>query len=552
MLENNQKGWHGCFSRIGKNSAEQFTEIIKKDEIFNRLYKTVKVKDIFSPDKKKTNLELIEDSLKVFQIYQRNLNEKLKINKKNEKKKDKKKKELFIKNILKNSKFKYHNIHILNDKKKKLKVTPSIPLIEYNPNYNYIYNRSLSGPEWKNIRGRIYPKTIIDKRDFFSEKNNLINKSGEFKCLVNMDKTTKRGEFIDLKDVRIRNDKAFIQEKKHKNKKKKPNLKLKDLLNYDKKEIRINDNLRTLLVNKNEDISYYQDINSPLFNKDDINNNFLLNNRISSSFNIRKNEKINKEKESFKSKTLNRNNEIESKIIKPSFSEKKLKGHDFKKDTSREYLEKLRDSKSSKFLISYLTPNYSLVTENIGSNVKYISDKKKYNKYKKNLFIGIEPNPLFDPDKIIDKYNNHKSIKVPDFKLMSSRYSKKNKKILPCYMQRIFQRGIEENINEKTLELNDYSNGYLRSSKSTFFPKKSFNNIINLNLINATYFKNKIKSDEIKEKINMIKNEISFNHKGYEELIKEGALKRFDGVTYKSNKIKSNININDLLYKSHN
>ena len=70
MIENKQKGWHGCYSRIGKNSAEQFHEIIKKDETFDRLNKTIKIKDFFAPDKKINKLDYIEDSLKVFQNYQ--------------------------------------------------------------------------------------------------------------------------------------------------------------------------------------------------------------------------------------------------------------------------------------------------------------------------------------------------------------------------------------------------------------------------------------------------------------------------------------------------
>ena len=161
----------------------------------------------------------------------------------------------------------------------------------------------------------------------------------------------------------------------------------------------------------------------------------------------------------------------------------------------------------------------------------------------------MEPCFSYDPNKDIDKYNNHITTKVPNFNLMTSRYSKNGINTLPCYMQNIFQRGSQDNITEKTLELNKYSNRDLRSSNSSFFPKKSFNNIINLHLINSSIFRNKTKNEEIKEKINMIKNEISFNHKGYEQLIKEGSFNRFDRVTYKSIKRNNAINTNDLLYK---
>ena len=527
MIENNQKGWHGCFSRYGKNSAEQFNEIMKKDKILNESNKKLIIKDYFHPDKKINKLDYIQDSLKVFQIYQNNLNDNV-INKKiHEKKKNKI--EFFNKNIFKNKRFKYHNKHILNDKKKKLKGTISIPNIGYNPRYTLIYSKTISGPQWKKVRGRINPKLEIDTRDFLFNENNLMNNSGEFKCLVNMNKTTKRGEFINLKDVRIRNVKPFTLDNKSKtkiiNNFKTPNnpLKTKNILESQHFESSSDENINKNNNDKKHMISSYQ-------------------NKTSTSFYHR-----NKSKEKNQSKISNNDNE---RMVKSSFSEKKIHSHDFKKDTSREYMEKIRNKNAGKFLISYLTPNYSFVLEKSTSNLKFSDDKDKHkNKYKKKIFIGMEPNFLFDPNKVIEKYNNHKSPKAPNFNLMSSRLKINNNK-LPCYMNIISQRGSNENINEKTLELNGYSNGYLRPSKSYFFPKKSYNNIINLNLINANIFKNKINSDEINEKINLIKNEINFNYKGYEELIKEGALKRFDGVTYKSYKKNNNVKIKDLLYNS--
>ena len=535
MIENNQKGWHGCYSRYGKNSAEQFNEIMKKDKILKESNKKYKIKDIFHPDKKINKLDYIQDSLKVFQIYQNNINDNV-INKKiHEKKKNKI--EFLNKNIFKNKKFKYHNKHILNDKKKKLKGIISIPNIGYNPRYTLIYSKTLSGPQWKNISGRIYPKIEIDTRDFLFNENNFMNSSGEFKCLVNMNKTTKRGEFINLKDVRIRNDKPFIQDNKIRTKL------MKNFRTPNKPS-----KIKNILESQNFDSSSDENININKNKNKNKNNNdkkhmiSSYQNKTSISFYHR-----NKSKEKFQSKISNSDNE---RVIKSSFSEKKIHSHDFRKDTSREYMERLRNKNAAKFLISYLTPNYSFVLEKSISNIKFSDDKdKQNNKYKRKIFIGIEPNFLFDPNKVIEKYNNHKSAKAPNFNLMSSRRLKNNNK-LPCYMNIISQRGSNENINEKTLELNGYSNGYLRPSKSYFFPKKSYNNIINLNLINANIFKNKIKNDEIDEKINFIKNEITFNYKGYEDLIKEGALKKFDGITYKSYKKSNDSKIKDLLYNS--
>lgn len=376
-----------------------------------------------------------------------------------------------------------------------------------------------------------------------------------------MNKYTQRGEFIDLKNVRIRNDKAFIKEKN--NKRNKTNIKLiKNLHNFFKEEHKINsNNIKTSLLKGKNSESNLSNLESHLISTEHFNNNhnshrsiFSNSNKSKTYSNFYSKEKTyNNDKSKFNNETkhyLNKNL-YNQKYLKSSLSEQKIRGPNFKKNISRQYLEKLRKLHNNNYMISYDSPNYSFVREKIDSNVKYADDNKKYkNKTRKRLFIGIEPNINFDPNKFIDKYNNHLSTKVPDFNLMSSRFSKKNN-TLPCYMQKIFHRGSSQNINEKTLELNNYSIRDLRSSKSYFFPKRSFNNIINLNLINSSLFKNKDKNEEIKEKIDIIKNEISFNHKGYEELIKEGALNRFDGVTYKSI-IRNKKNVNGLLYKHNN
>ena len=70
---------------------------------------------------------------------------------------------------------------------------------------------------------------------------------------------------------------------------------------------------------------------------------------------------------------------------------------------------------------------------------------------------------------------------------------------------------------------------------SSFFPKKSFNNLINLNLLNSSLMKDMKNNEDFKNQMNIIKNEISFNHKSFKELIREGALNKFDNITYKTN-----------------
>jgi hypothetical protein len=127
--------------------------------------------------------------------------------------------------------------------------------MEYNPKYTLIYNKSLSGPQWNTIKGRKKPKIEIDERDFIcvdKHKNNFINNFGESKCLVNMNKYTQRGNFIDLKDIRLRNDKPFIKEKKFHKKKTKTKL-IKYLKNYLKEDNKIiSNNQKPILLKKNK------------------------------------------------------------------------------------------------------------------------------------------------------------------------------------------------------------------------------------------------------------------------------------------------------------
>ena len=572
MFENKQKGWHGAYSRIGKNSAEQFTEIMKKDEIFNRLTKTIKVKDFFSPDKEINKLDYLEDNIKVFQAYENELKGFSKDNNNVTDYYKRKNLNLETENnktevqVPKINKLKYHDIHIYNNKKRKIKRISSIPTFSYNPKYDLVFAKTTLGPYWKKMKGRKYPKIIIDERDYlYDEKYNFLNEKGEFKCRVNMDKNTQRGEFIDLKDIRIRSDKGYTSNRSN-NKRSKIKLSLfKNLENIkvkslDKRKINFNI-IPTPKISESQ--RQMQNNDSPLFSRENStkmieksqNSNLSSNKSKSKTLSYFRNRNY-KSTKNLKNKTIsltNNNlniNDNQERILKSSLSSPKIKGPDFKKNITRKYLDKLRTLHLTTFLISHVSPNYKAVMEKFGSNVKYIDEKHK-NRNKIKIFIGMEPNFNYDANKDIDKYNNHINTKVPNFKLMTSRYSKKGNNDLPCYMQNIYQRGNQQNINEKILELNMYSNRDLRSSKSTFFPKKSFNNIINLNLINSAMFKNKIKSDEVKEKINMIKNEINFNHKDYEQLIKEGALNRFDGVTYKSIPRKNDFNMNNILSKEN-
>ena len=87
MIENDQKGWYGAFSTIGKYSAERYHVITHKDKILNTKTQTDQIAqiadflkrngyhNIYGETKVKTNeslddsqLDIIEDNIDIFQL----------------------------------------------------------------------------------------------------------------------------------------------------------------------------------------------------------------------------------------------------------------------------------------------------------------------------------------------------------------------------------------------------------------------------------------------------------------------------------------------------
>ena len=92
----------------------------------------------------------------------------------------------------------------------------------------------------------------------------------------------------------------------------------------------------------------------------------------------------------------------------------------------------------------------------------------------------------YDPHKVLDKINNHKKAVSPNFNLMTSRPNDGDP--LPAYMKKIFSRQAAGMVTEQTLKMNNYAEGKFNQSQTSFWPKKSFNKIINLNLLNSEKF----------------------------------------------------------------
>ena len=103
---------------------------------------------------------------------------------------------------------------------------------------------------------------------------------------------------------------------------------------------------------------------------------------------------------------------------------------------------------------------------------------------KKKDFKGVDPSLYFNIDKVFEKYNNHKHSTVPIFKKMISR-PMNDKDPLPSYMKKIYTRASGYSTTDKTLKMNNFSNGKYMTGYTSFFPKRSFNANINYALLNS-------------------------------------------------------------------
>ena len=461
------------YSLIGKISLERFPIILQKDKIIKGEKKKFIIRDLFHPDQPKEELKTIED-YNNFTDFKLSVQGKDGINNYTSKSKV----DFFIQDMKTNPKYFYHNKHLsLVDKLKKL-VFESDNL-SYAPKYDYVKPRLLTGPNWENLGERKKEKIEYDERDYYIKHDDVL-KNTDFKCLVNMKKTTQRIEFVKQKLIKFKNDKKFIP-KSQRNKIKK---------------------------NKNKNKIPYTSRNE------------VSKEKIYKLFNINP-------------KTVNDIKKIKSKKIK-----KENHSVDFKKIISREEVEKIKEAKY--FKIPFITPNYSLVEDRLISNVDFNIEKNKSNKRDKQNIEGYDYKLNYSPDKYISKINNHIEPQTPNFSYMFHRngdWAKNSKKNpLPFYMRDIYDRNSCRIMTEKSLKENKFKEGKISLATSSFFPKKSFNRIVNINLIKSKTFKEKTDDEYIEEKKVFLKENIKLrnNSKEIKELKNFGVLDKFENFTYKT------------------
>ena len=539
MSDKHNRCWTGNLSSVGKFTEKKYPIILQMEEILKGQTKKCKIRDIFTPDEPKKTDPMDE---------YKPLIEKYRINTeypKSFRKKSKSKLEFVFKIQNQNPKLFFHNQHFLNQNKKKEKVIIESDCCKYFPKYDYIKPRVLTVPNWKNLSGR-KDKIIIDDRNF----RIIDNENTKSTCLVNMDKTTQRGEFIDEKNIRIKNDQTFIKQKDLLTEQtKKMNLFI-DLSDVNKKYFTNSlknalSSVKTNNIQKSKNAlahalkkcsqkitqiisskPYITSIQN--FYKNDINSQRSNNTEKTISVSLKKNKKRS-EKTSFRHTRCGTFGSSYSKSSHSFYS--RNRAVDFKKVISREKVEKVKGYKPNN--IPYIIPNYSLVEERNVVMAIY-KNKKKLIKHNEN-FKGVDFTLTYNPDKNLNKFNNHLNSNVIDFRLMSSHPLKKNNP-LPAFMQNVHTRSSVSEITDKTLKLNRFSDADYHAASSDFFPKKSYNKIININLISSRDFNEKMSDEYIEKKKVNLKKEIKEknNDKIIDKLLKEGELNRFDNITCKS------------------
>ena len=489
MFENPTKGWHGSYSIVGRSSAEKYHLILVKDLILKGRYKRHKVKNYFTIDTAKQNNKKNKKENHINIFEEPPIKEKLE--KIQEYKSNRKKicEPYNTENIPERYKFHQHHHKELHNYnmiiKKSKKYTPGSG--NYNPKMDYIWKKTITGPTWDIISGR------ENKYIKLKDHSEIINEKQKHQKALTL-------------DVQTNNSKN--------NKNKKININKRINTTFNQKRIygvpMIKQTQRGDLP-----ISYDSRIRNdkPFQTKDNMNEKEKI---VINKHNLIDLLKLNKS-------NSNSKDENESPKVK------KLNNClDFSKSLSREQYENLFKNKE---IVPFSIPNYTQVEPRCLTMVSYTSKINK-KKLKKKL-EGIDNTIFYNPDKIINKVNNHKEVSVPNFKIMVSRPDDRGP--LPSYMIKKFDRASLETITQKGLKMNGYSNVGFKTYTSSFYPKKSFNKIINYNLLNSDKFVDS-NLDGLLEKMS--------NNKHIKKLIKyyvrdtedsfEKNNEKFDAITFRT------------------
>ena len=469
--------------------------------------------------------------------------------------------------------YKYHDINMKKKRIKKKFFTPNCT--KYFPSKDFVWHRSPKCLKWDEMQKRkpmhlkIYDGTLLDHEDPLKNITNIF---------VNMDKQTMRGDTIKTNNVRIQTAKPFEREKhiqkRHRKKRTRiktgimrkydMNLNLTTENNFNQRQVttqitedtnKINiittsDNKSKLINEEKKDSNYpskeiiaqteaYK-IDEPSSDSDDSYSKYKPHYLKQLKANTKQEITENREKTDQNYPLIKTENNVSNVLNtenkRPKTGVEKIKGPEFDKIISREYYDNLNDNGIT--LIPFAVNNYKQVRERALTMVKY--NTKKSFKKKLDFFKGIEIGQYLNTP---INYIQHKNY-VPMFNKMYTRPSDDGIP-LPVFMKGVVSRNVCDMTSNVSLKMNSYMEGKTRGNYNTCLPKKSFNKVVNLNLMNYQELKKYITMN--KEALfgndNYIIKSLRFYNRNYKELLKE-TTSNFDNVTFKTIKSKYEYNLN--------
>ena len=490
----------GIFSIAGKDSEDKYNILRSFNKIKNHR-RNSKYSDAYYPDKeyieilngknptysgdivKETNFDIeeIKQGIKSNNIYYKEDKNKNKITKIQESRnkgimtgnnsnKNNKIELVNKSHLFKGKKYKYYNEHIKRINKYKqyglYNKILSQQETSYSPNLDFIYKKIFTGPKWDKLTGRsdlikldknkqginvsTSTENKISKRIKKINKKNYRNKNLFFTKVktVNSAKNINSNSMLKTQISTGKNFNTIISNSNNI----KTNLTTNELLHSSKENTEINNNIIIALDFKKN--SLFLENNKTFFDKNNIllikPNNFTINSnifQIQNKLQTQKNKNIPIKKQNY------------------------LPGPDFNRYLDLEKIER-KKKRLQKVPITkiILTPNYSAIDGNIKSFVNYKIKKNTLNKKPKE-FIGINSSEfLYDPSRTFEKIYGNKMRSVPKFQKISEKPNEIN---LPTFMKGVYSRlGIQFN-SEKTLKMNNYENGKMYRSQSSFGRKES-------------------------------------------------------------------------------
>ena len=152
---------------------------------------------------------------------------------------------------------------------------------------------------------------------------------------------------------------------------------------------------------------------------------------------------------------------------------------------------------------------------------------------------GLDFNLFFDPDKYINKVNNHKITNAPNLRIMVGRSDDnvKDNVQLPGHMINIYNRNSLDILTDKGLKMNNFIEAGIGNDYTSFCNKKSFNFIINHNLLKNNKGIKDSKLGKITKKLNTkerINKLMEFYSKNLDNQSLSDTSRKFDAITFKT------------------